>query len=341
MVAQPGSIPDLKYAKADGTLFERIEMEKQMRETWPKVHWLRIKANKIYGLQRQAAWGMLEPVLRHWVLDEMVRRGQVSGDILGVNVQSHEDENEQRQFVQRLVALVQAGKALIPQEGEGIDMSQFPPNPTPPGPAPNGSGQPQSYSPPQPPPTQIPPGYGTQAAPPMPQHPQYPTPPPSSFGPPGFQPQGVPQPPAPPTPPVAGAPAPGPGRGRGRGRGGAPETAVQPAPTPAAQVPPMAAPAPAPAPIPSAPIAAAPAWAPLPAPPAPTGQAAPIPSDGSAQKIERLSIQIAELSAMVTALSQKIDLASRVATVVGRAMFQKDGELDAGLFLKEIGRYPQ
>lgn len=186
-------IPDLKYAKPDGSLFNRVEMEQQTRAIWTKVHWLRIKANKLYDLAKQVAWGMPEITLRHWILDEMIRRGQVVGNPIGVNVQTFDDDAEKRNFTQQLTAMIQAGQALVPQEGEGFDMTQFqqpPPPPMPPGPGggPNGSpqqAQPQSgyAAPPQG-------GYQPPPPPPMGGMPGMMTPPPA----PGGYPQGYPPP---------------------------------------------------------------------------------------------------------------------------------------------------
>ena len=130
------TIPELQYTKPDGTLLSRIEMEQQIKEKWSKpVHWLRLMANKIYGLPKAPTFDMREAVLRHWVLDEMVRKGQVTGNLIGVNVQTYNYDAAQRQFLQSLVAMVQSGNALLPNEGEGVDMNQFtkpPPTPMPP-----------------------------------------------------------------------------------------------------------------------------------------------------------------------------------------------------------------
>ena len=158
----PETLPDLQYQKPDGSPFTRLEMEQQMRDVWPKVYWLRIKANKIYGLPKQPSFDMKEAVLRHWVLDEMARRGQIVGDQVGVNVQSYNDDNEQRQFIQRLTAMIQAGQAFAPKEGEGVDMSNLPQQP--PVPA-NGQMAPQQFAPPAPP-MGVPQNYAPPAGPP-------------------------------------------------------------------------------------------------------------------------------------------------------------------------------
>lgn len=163
------TIPDLQwlqYVRPGGILLSRVEMEKQMLQVWPKAYWIRIKANKIYGLPKKPAFDMEEVVLRHWLLDEMVRRGQIAGDQLGVDVQNYSEESEVRQFTQRLTAMVRSGQALPPKEG--IDMStQQPPN---------------TFMPPGAP-TFMPPGVPTFAPPA----------PPMGMAPPGFAPPGVTQ----------------------------------------------------------------------------------------------------------------------------------------------------
>ncbi len=290
-MSNSGGIPELQYNHPEGRQRNRLEMDQWLRQEIPKVHWLRIIASKNpFNLPKQISWDMREIVLKHWLLDEMVRRGFIVGDQLGVNQTNSNDEGELRQFTQRLAYMVQAGQAVSPQHAEGVDMSQFqpppppmmggspvPPNgqptayppgpPQPPGP-PHGyaqppmppgppAGPPQGYAqPPQPPgPPQPPPGYPQappqQAAPPQPPG-GYAPPPGVPAGPPMGPPPGVPQ------QQQAAPPAPG-GRG-GRRKADAP-AAAPPGPPPG---PPMAGPpgappgfAPAP-PFPGAPQVAAP-----------------------------------------------------------------------------------
>lgn len=176
----PDEIPDISYARQDGSLLSRIEMEQQLRQIWTKPYWLRIKANKLLGLPKQPAFAMKETVLRHWVLDEMIRRGHVTGDLVQVNPQTHEDDNEQKQFTQRLIALIQVGQAMPPTDGEGVDMSQ---QPMPPPPGQQNGQMTNQFQPPAPPPMGAPQGFAPLPPPPgMPQQ----------FGPPPQQPQFAP-----------------------------------------------------------------------------------------------------------------------------------------------------
>lgn len=243
-MAGTDTIPELEYQKPDGSLLTRLEMEQQMRNLWPKIHWIRIKANKVYGLPKQAAFDMREVTLRHWTLDEMTRRGQIVGDVAGVDAQTYNDDAVTRQFTQRLQYLIQTGQAIMPQEGEGIDMSNFVPPPPPMSP-PNGQVQQMAFQPP----VQGPPhGY----APPMPgstapvmSPPQMPTAPPQGFSPPTQSQSyampmpgtGMPQMPQTPVPPMPGTPppqqaAPSQGGGRRGRRGGGEATPQQAAPVP-------------------------------------------------------------------------------------------------------------
>lgn len=124
-------IPPFDYLKEDGTKRSRIEMEKWLREKYPRIHWLRIRANKDLGLPKQISWDMKEIVLRHWMLDEMIRREYITGDVLGVNGTQSNDDSEIRQFIQRLAAMIHSGNAVQPQYTEGVDMSNFTPPPPP------------------------------------------------------------------------------------------------------------------------------------------------------------------------------------------------------------------
>jgi hypothetical protein len=123
-------IPPFEY-DSNGKPRTRLEMEQWLRDKYPKIHWLRIRANKDLGLPKQISWDMKEIVLRHWMLDEMVRRKYILGDVLGVNSTQSNDEAETRQFIQRLASMIQAGNAIQPQYSEGVDMTTFQPPPPP------------------------------------------------------------------------------------------------------------------------------------------------------------------------------------------------------------------
>ncbi len=199
---ETGAIPELDYRHPDGRLLTRLEMDQEIRAKWPKIHWLRIRANTAYGLNKHACHGMTEIVLRHWTLDEMVRRGQIIGDQVGISLSNYEDETEKRQFTQRLAAMIHAGQAITPKEGEGVDMSNMPQVPPPPvmtngqtpfapppmGPVPAGyqppAGPPGGFQPPAPPfaAGPVPPGMAVPPAPP--QQGFTPAVPPQGFNPP-------------------------------------------------------------------------------------------------------------------------------------------------------------
>lgn len=266
-MAITGTIPNLNYQKPDGSLFNRLEMEEQMRQVWPKIHWIRIMANKFYGLPQPAAFGMEEAVLRHWTLDEMIRRGQVTGDVSGVDAQTYNDDASKRQFIQGLQYLIQSGQAITPREGEGIDMTNFVPPPPPMGgpgaPPPNGTPGPQPM--PFQPPPMAPQGFGPPMPAGMPQTPPQPgpapqmQPPPMPMQPPGMMPQGapafappmpgtpgMPQMPSTPVPPMPGTPPPqmpqpqqAAPQGGGRRGKRSDQQAQSPGPQQAAPVPPM------------------------------------------------------------------------------------------------------
>lgn len=207
-----GGIPDLQLRKPDGTIYPRIEMEQQMRDLWKRVYWLRRKASIEYGLSNITSHDMKEAVLRHWVLDEMIRRGQITGNQIGVSATNYNEENEHRQFVQRLAALIQAGEAIMPKDGEGVDMSNLPQQPPPPviQNGQNGYAQQPQFTPPAPPMMTPPVAPPNMAAPPGYAPPQPPSfaspqgvaPPPGMVPPPqGFVPQPMSQPlPQPPMP---------------------------------------------------------------------------------------------------------------------------------------------
>ncbi len=363
MASPDGKPEDLVYQKPDGSLLTRLEMDQQMREKWRKVHWIRIQACKQpFHLQKQFSFDMKEIVLRHWVLDEMCRQGMIVGDLAHVNLQTYNDEAEQRQFIQRLTALIQAGQAISPSEGEGVDMSNIPGNGQPPQPpqaftppAPPQMGAPQQFVPPQPqqfqppqPPQPPPPQQFTapqQAAPPMP--PGYAGPPQvaqQSFAPPQPQQQFAPPVGMPMQPPTQAQAAP-PAGGRRRKAADQP-----PAPVPqAAPVPPMgphgyappqaqpafAPPAPAGVPMPGAGYAppapqqqfAAPAPVPQVAPP----QAAQVDLSPLIQLIQQQAQQISELG-------RQVQMANMAITVLSRAYYQRQGNADVEAWLKEMNQ---
>ena len=368
-MAGPDTIPDLNYQKPDGSLFTRLEMEEQMRKVWPKIHWIRIKANKIYGLPRQAAFDMKEAILRHWTLDEMIRRGQITGDSSGVDAQTYNDDATTRQFIQRLQYLVQAGQAITPQEGEGVDMSQFVPPPPPMGGS-NGAPQQQQmpfqppmpqqgYAPPQmPQQPPMPPGPPQQMmAPPMapPQQMMPQGPPQQQFAPP-MPGAGMPQMPSTPVPPMPGAPPPqmpqqqaAPQGGGRRKRGGGDQQAQ--APQPAAPVPqmpqqgfqPQGQFAPPGAPPPMMPPGGQQGYAPPPqqqqAPQGastygqqqvPQQQAAPAATDPALhQKLDQILANQARLTSDLGAIQAGIAVALR-------ATYQRPGEANLRAFLAEL-----
>lgn len=373
-MAGTDTIPELEYQKPDGSLLTRLEMEQQMRSVWPKIHWIRIKANKIYGLPKQAAFDMREVVLRHWTLDEMTRRGQVVGDIAGVDAQTYNDDAVTRQFIQRLQYLIQTGQAITPQEGEGIDMSNFVPPPPPMG-APNmgpPNGQPQQMA--FQPPVQGPPqGY----APPMPgampptapPQPQMPAAPPHGFAPPA-QPQGyappmpgagMPQMPQTPVPPMPGAPpqqqaAPAQGGGR-RKRGGGDAAPQQAAPVPPMPSGPPGAPPQnfAPQGPPQGPQGFAPpppqgfapqppqGFAPQPPPAAPQMQAqAPAEDPATQKKLDQILANQNQIIAGQSKLVQEWAILQAGLATWLRATYQRPGAPDLKATLTELGiQFPQ
>ncbi len=374
-MSDSGGIPELKYNHPDGRMKTRLEMDQWLRSDVPKVHWLRIIASRVFGLQKQVSWDMREIVLKHWLLDEMVRRQLIVGDQLGVNTNNSNDEQELRQFTQRLAAFIQAGHAVPPQQAEGVDMNGFTPPPPPNMGQPNGQ---QAYPPGPPAPPPAPPGPPQQFAPPpmppgapqgfAPQQPQYAPQPVSPPAPPQVAPPQHNFAPPPPGAPMAGPPMAGPPPAPpqqtapqgGRRTRGAKEGAPQMAP-PAAPVPPMPGPpgAPqgfAPAPFPGAPQAPVPPpqnFAPLPpqAPQAPQQMQLPMPPPSAPQQqvaaptvdltpilnaVGGLQQQIQSLAAQNEALRKKVDVLSVVNTVLARAIYQKQGSPDPIGFLNEL-----
>jgi hypothetical protein len=356
-------VPDLQYHVPTGRPNEtrrrtRLEMDEWLRAEVPKVHWLRIHACRTLGLPKQISWDMREIVLRHWMLDELIRRQLITGDLLGVNATTSNDEAELRQFTQRLTAIIQAGQAVQPQHAEGVDMNGYQPPPPPvmggaPQPGPQAAYPPGPPAPPQG--AHMPTGYapGPQQPPGPPQQqfapqPQAPVGPPGYAPPPVGVPMGPPQTMQPPQAPVGppGAPPQAPPAGGGR-RARRQDAAPQPT-APAAPVPPMG---------PGAPQGFAPAG--YAAPAAPGGFAPPVPQMASSaamgvpppQNFQAPTPQVAaptvdlsgvnqkldQILARIAVTEKKLELVSMVDTIVGRAIYQKGGTADAAGFLTEVG----
>lgn len=369
-MSNSGGIPELIYNHPDGRQRTRLEMEQWLRQEIPKVHWLRIIANRVFGLEKKLSWDMREIVLKHWLLDEMVRRQYIVGDQLGINQNSSNDEAELRQFTQRLASLIQAGQAVFPQHVEGVDMTQFQPPPPPvmggspvppngqqaypPGP-PQPPGPPGGYAQPQPPPM-APPGNYAQPPQPPPAPQQAYAPPPQPQGPPGGY---APPPPAgpnmagPPMGPPPGIPqaAPQPSAGGRRGGNRKVEQAGAPQQPPAPPVGPPAGFAPAAPPFPQQGAPAPGGFAPLPpngqqsfqmpapaaAPPqAPQVQQATVDPQLGA-KIDQILTLVSQQATRITALEREVKMLGQLNTVLGRAMYQKPGSQDPAGFLTELG----
>ncbi len=371
-MSDSGGIPELQCSHPDGRPRTRLEMDEWLRKEIPKVFWLRIHACRTLGLPKQISWDMREVVLRHWILDELIRRQLIVGDQLGVNQNASNDESELRQFTQRLAALLQTGQAIQPRHTEGIDMNGYTPPPPPMGGVPQ---QPQQTAYTQPPPA--PPGPpmgpgGYPSAPPGPppgppqyQQPQQPPSPPA--GPPGYAPPpaGVPMGPppmqagpAPMGPPAAGPPAP-PGGRRGK-RADAPQQ--QMAPPPAGPVPPMNPGAPQGfAPVGAVPTGYAPPIMNNPMVPGvqgvpqglaqppqayqqPPQQSQPQPQQQTAPQVDLSAIHakldqvlnhLNSLAAKNAVLEKNLGLLSMTVVLIGRSMFQKAGVLDSATFLTD------
>lgn len=347
-MSDSGGIPELQCSQPDGRPRTRIEMDEWLRKEVPKVHWLRIHAKRTFNLPAQIAWDMREIVLRHWILDEMIRKQLITGDLLGVNPNTSNDEAELRQFTQRLAALIQTSQAVQPQHAEGVDMNGY----TPPPPPVMGGAPQATYpsGPPAPPgvPTGVPGGYPgapqfqPPPGPPTATPPGY-APPPSgvpSMGPPQMQ--QSPAPIGPPGVPQAGPPAP-PVGGR-RKRTDAPQQLAPPA----APVPPMGVPqgfAPAGYAQPPAPQGFAPqvpVAAPQAAPPQQAYQQAPqaapqVDLIGVLVKLDQVLNNLNSLAARNAVLERKVELLSMMNTVLCRGIYQKQGNADAAAFLTELG----
>lgn len=348
-MSDSGSIPDFQYNHADGTKRTRFEMDQWLRAEVPKVHWLRLHASKTFKLPKNISWDMREIVLRHWLLDEMIRQNLISGDQLGVNTTASNDETELRQFIQRLASFIQSGYAVQPQHAEGIDMTSFTPPPPPVG---GISTQTYSAGPPAPPPPPGPPGV--PMGPPGYQPPMAPP----NYSPPGYAPPmgppGVPSSPPPTmTPAPVGPPAPGPGR-RKRAE------AAPSASPPAAPVPPMGPPPGFPQPTNFAPVGGF-----VPVGPHPLGGITGTPAATAAMmgaqtvtlhapavlqpttpvadltgvltKLDQVLNNLHSAFARISVLDKKIELLSLMNTVLCRAVYGKIGTPDVEGFLKELG----
>lgn len=354
--------PDLPFfkslpAKPDGSPYFRVEMEQLIRENLKSAMAKRNEAIKFYGLAQREGLSMKPVPLMHWLLDQMIARGEVYGDQIGIQPQDDFDPKTEAEFAQRLYAFVQAGQALQPKEGEMPIMSNFPPPPPVPGQAP------PAYPPPPAPPAQ-----GGWAPPPPPaatpqaQGPQFGPPPgyappqaPAAFAPPPAPPQQMTQQPqpgfAPPPPPPAapqaapeGAPTPAGGRGRRSSKA----TANVPPPPPPGVAPQQAAPQMAPPPPPAAPQFAPqgqpgfpppaqfggftpPGVAPAPAPaPQPQGSV----TDPTLVKVQQ---DVESLRAQVGALEERNRILETAIVFFLRGATNKPGENTAKAFLADWG----
>jgi hypothetical protein len=259
------NVSTLALKKADGSPLSRIEAESELWTKCKTSHAMRLLAANQFGLDSRYVWRLKPTSVTHWLLDEMVRKRLIAGDQIGVQPDLESDDSYFNAYIQRLGAFVQDGRALMPKEGEGINMTDFNHQMPPP---PNGQPQQSGYAPPPPPPMggfpqqQQPPqfqgapqqSYGAPpppapqagfGAPPQPSFgppPQFNTMPPQQGGAPSFPPQGPPppisQPPqqagppgAPPAPP---AQAPSNRRGRGKAAEAGPPPAAGGFPQPSA-----------------------------------------------------------------------------------------------------------
>lgn len=222
----------LQTSHDNGNLYHRLEMEQQLREKIETVHERRLLAIDPFGLEHKVAYDMKPVTVTHWILDEMIRRGLINGEEIGVGSTLGSDNHPEsfKQFGQRLALFIENGWAVSPHKAEGIDMSKYPPAP-PVGVPPNGQTAPAAYAPPAPP-VGPPAGPPAAYAPPAPPAPATappaayappapaayaPAPTPGHVAPPAYAPPGPPAPPAapavhappaPPMAPVAAAPAP-------------------------------------------------------------------------------------------------------------------------------------
>lgn len=361
---------DLSYSKPGGAHLTRLEMEQQIRETWKKPFTRRRRSFKDFGLPNAYSMGLPSGALIHWMLDEMIRRKLIAGDLAGVNPNAdyRNDPNEKQQLAQRIMALVQAGQALQPVQGE-IDMSNMPPNGTgtwAPPPPPGAGFAPPPGSPPPPPASAYPPagapppapgGYAPPPAPPAPQAAPPPAPGWGAAPPPPPAPGGYAPPPAPggfappppaaappppqaaPPPPQAGAPQETAGRRkRGAAAAGAapaPAAAPVPQPGPAAFPPPGYAAPGGGVPFPGAAPQAGPPPQSFQAPaPAPAQQ----PPDQTEALVVQLQQQVGQLQQQVADLTRLVQATAMLTTLGNRIAYQQNGALDIFERLKELGQ---
>jgi hypothetical protein len=165
--------------------FTRLEMEQQIRNRLKNKMYQRWLAKEL-GAPDMAVLGRTHIQILHFVLDKLVERGEVLGSVLGgMDFSREETEHDAVNFAQRFAVLLTSGQTIVPEEGEGIEMSniqQFMPVPG----APQNNGQPQQ-------PTYPAPGYAPApgGAPQMPyqQPPQQMQPNPGMMPGPGQMPQ--------------------------------------------------------------------------------------------------------------------------------------------------------
>lgn len=154
----------LGFADQNGQKLQRIQMEQQIREKFPAaLRWAVLAIG--YGMDQSHAL-LAPPVFTlHWLLDEMVRRQQLDGDVFGLPPEAHLNAPMMTHFTQQLDVAIQTGQAMSPAMGEGVDMSKpaAPPTvpsqfPTVPGAAPSIPAPPQMAAPAMPAPFQVPAG---------------------------------------------------------------------------------------------------------------------------------------------------------------------------------------
>jgi hypothetical protein len=188
MAEQKGS--GLSLIKPDGSAMTRLEAEHTIRTSLGTVHHMRHLASRDFGLDKKLMF-LIKPVsVIHWILDEMVRRKLIIGEEIGVKPELESDPNYFNTFQQKIAAFVQSNQAMMPKEGEGVNMSDIN-NMMPPG-APPQNGHPQTgFAPPPPPPPMFQSGAPTPNVPPPPPQTGFGAAPPTqqSFGPPTGMPQ--------------------------------------------------------------------------------------------------------------------------------------------------------
>lgn len=317
-MASSGLGKDLVFKNADGSKLTRIEMEQQIRQVWVQRSVKKLRAGMEYGLPNKQAQDLKPAPLLHWLLDEMVRKGQITGPLLDVNPYNG-DGNEEEQLIQRLTALIEQGHALKPDNSEGLSMST--PFPAPPAPG-------QIWAPPAPP--------GHAPPPPPPPGPAAYAPPPqmSTFGPPPGAPPapvGFAPPPPPPGAPMApptmmGAPpAEAPKAGR---RGRPPGSTNAPAQAPASMA----------MPIPNAPMQMQHVPMPVQQIPMPVAQA-PMhmpPQQMATAGDPALANEIAALRAELAGIYRTQNMIATLITLSTRIQHNKQGGWDMEELLREF-----